>query len=131
MSRLLQSLLSDSTCVYSRNSLSRLVLWRSGGVLYSDVRVHGSNPCAIILYLSLGIFVGASTEDGRVHGLRNSILGGTEENPYDSRTRDDRSFDLRVKNGVDLAMIKDRSDDRRDRDQRLTRLRLVNKMEWT
>ena len=30
--------------------------------------------------------------------------GGTEENPYDSRTRDDRSFDLRVKNGVDLAI---------------------------
>ena len=46
-------------------------------------------------------------------------------------TRDDRSFDLRVKNGVDLAMIKDISDDRRDRDQRLARLRLANKMEWT
>ena len=30
--------------------------------------------------------------------------GTEEENPYDSRTRDDRSFDLRVKNGVDLAM---------------------------
>ena len=46
---------------YSRDSFSRLVFWLSGGVLYSKLRVHGSNPCAVILYFSLGVFVGVGT----------------------------------------------------------------------